>query len=35
MTLERTGDGMWFVKHTDLCGKTDEWLPVIEERLNV
>ena len=35
MTLERNGDSRWFVRHSDLCGTSDEWLPLIMEMLNV
>jgi len=29
MILERTGDGRWYVKDTNLCARADEWLTVI------
>ena len=32
MILERTGDGRWWVKHTDLSGSADEWLGDLMER---
>ena len=32
MILERTGDGRWWLKHTDLAGSVDEWLGVVLER---
>ena len=35
MNLERTGDGNWYVKNTDLCGTADDWLRVIEVDDNV
>lgn len=31
MKLERTGDGYWYLKDTDVCGDTDVWLKMIEE----
>ena len=27
--LERTGDGCWYLKHTDLCGPVDDWWPLV------
>lgn len=29
MILERTGDGCWYLKHTDLCGPVDDWWPLV------
>ena len=29
MILERSGDGCWYLKHTDLCGPAEDWWPLI------
>ena len=29
MILERTGDGCWYLKHTDLCGPAEDWWPLV------
>lgn len=29
MILERTGDGCWYLKDTDVYGDTDAWLRMI------
>jgi hypothetical protein len=31
MILERTGDGHWYLKDTNVYGDTDVWLRMIEE----
>ena len=29
MILERTGDGCWYLRHTDLCGSVEDWWPLV------
>lgn len=31
MILERTGDGRWYLKGTNVSGDTDVWLKMVEE----